>query len=109
MPSFSAIAVLVHRSRWKRRWTSAQSCTSYTLPPPDRGDPRVDRLLAVVVDRAVFDRRYVLSIQAASTRGVTPGTRELARVLAESSRAQGVGSRPGQRSDSLAPHLAGCR
>jgi len=62
-----------------------------------------------VVDRAVFDRRYVLSIQAASTRGVTPGTRELARVLAESSRAQGVGSRPGQRSDSLAPHLAGCR
>src|SRR5437764_6107299 len=32
MLNFSAIAVLVHPSRLRRR-TSAQSCTSYTLPP----------------------------------------------------------------------------
>ena len=31
--SFSAIAVFDQLSRWKSRWTSAQSCTLYTFPP----------------------------------------------------------------------------
>src|SRR5438309_2163004 len=65
---------------WRRSlWTSAQSCTRYTSPPRVGGRPEHrSRTLANPAGCTVFDRREVLSIQAASTDVVVDRRDELA-------------------------------
>ena len=66
IPSRSATPVFDRPSRWNKRWTSAQSCTSYTLSSPEllkrfQGDQQHAN------HRGLFDGLEVLSIHPTLT------------------------------------------
>jgi hypothetical protein len=66
MESFPAMAVFDQPRRWNSRWTSAQSCTSYTLPPQVRSDLeifdhwRTTAQFSIGVTCSVLERRRQL-------------------------------------------------